>query len=321
MKAIVLAGGYATRLWPVTKDKPKMILPMGENLVIDYILEELESDSRIEDVFVSTNKRFANVFETHLNAKSYEKPTVSVEGTNAEEEKLGVVGALSQLVTREQLEGDDLLVVAGDNLMTLDLSDFIDAFEQTNTPMLATYDIQDYEEAQSYGLVDVEDGLVVDFQEKPANPETTLVAIACYAFPSGAVEFSSYLDGENNPDEPGWYMKWLQNRQNLRAHPFTGEWYDIGTPANYLEAVGWQLNGENRVADSAVVSDSTLEQNVHVLPGAEVYGSTLRNTVVFPDARVRHCRVNNSILDTNAYVRDLRLDGALIGQGTETTRD
>lgn len=74
MHAVVLAGGYATRLWPVTKNRPKMLLPIGETTVIDRIPTELESDDRIEEVYVSTNERFAEDFQIHLDDSDLEKP-------------------------------------------------------------------------------------------------------------------------------------------------------------------------------------------------------------------------------------------------------
>src|SRR6056297_2784365 len=98
MKAVVLAGGYATRLWPITKHRPKMFLPVGEETVIDVIFEDLEEDDRISEVFVSTNERFAETFEQYLADSPFEKPTLSVEETVAEDEKFGVVGALEQLI-------------------------------------------------------------------------------------------------------------------------------------------------------------------------------------------------------------------------------
>jgi len=126
MEAVVLAGGYATRLWPLTRHRPKMLLPVGERTVIDRVLEQLEADDRIETVYVSTNERFAEAFETHLADTGFEKPRLSVEETLDEGEKPGVVGALAQLVDRESVDGD-LLVIAGDNLMSIDLSTVLDS--------------------------------------------------------------------------------------------------------------------------------------------------------------------------------------------------
>ena len=123
MKAVVLAGGFATRLWPITRHRPKMLLPIGDATVIDRVFAELEADSRIDEVFVSTNAAFADEFETYLADSEFTKPTLSVEETTEEDEKFGVVGALAQLVDREGID-DDLVVVAGDNLIGFDLAEF-----------------------------------------------------------------------------------------------------------------------------------------------------------------------------------------------------
>ena len=182
MKAIVLAGGYATRLWPITKHRPKMFLPVGESTVIDTVFEDLEADDRISEVYVSTNERFADEFASYLDGSPFEKPTLSVEDTTGEDEKFGVVGALAQLVDREGIE-EDLIVVAGDNLISFDVAEFVDFFEAKGTPAIAAYDVGSKERAKSYGLVDLDGDRVVDFQEKPDDPNSTLVSIACYAFP------------------------------------------------------------------------------------------------------------------------------------------
>ena len=313
MHAVVLAGGYATRLWPVTRNRPKMLLPVGESTVIDRILEELEADDRIEAVHVSTNERFASDFREHVRGTDLEKPRLSVEETTDEDEKFGVVGALAQLVDREGIADEDLLVVAGDNLISFDIGEFVDCFEAREAPTLAAYDVGSRERAKSYGLVDLEGDRVVDFQEKPDDPPSTLVSIACYAFPADAVRFGEFLDGGNNPDEPGWFVQWLVERRDVYAFTFDGAWYDIGTPESYLEAVAWALDGEAIVAADASVADTTLGENVHVMSGATVRDSVVDRSIIFPKARVEDCEVHDSIIDRETRVRNLDLAGALIG--------
>ncbi|MFB6110982.1 MAG: sugar phosphate nucleotidyltransferase [Halobacteriaceae archaeon] len=316
MKAVVLAGGYATRLWPITKDRPKMFLPVGDRVVVDRIFDALEADDRVDEVFVSTNARFADEFEAHLAERDYEKPTLSVEDTTGESEKFGVIGALEQLVERENIN-DDLLVVAGDNVISFDLAGFIDFFESKGTPSLAAYDVGSRERAKSYGLVALDGETVVDFEEKPEEPSSTLVSIACYAFPAATLpKLSTYLEAGGNPDEPGWFIQWLQERGPVHAFAFDGAWFDIGTPESYLDAVGWELDGSTRIADEATVKASSLGENVHVLGDAEVVDSTLTETVVFPGATIRDADVRRSIIDEETLVEDMDLAGALVGAHT-----
>ena len=313
MKAVVLAGGYATRMWPITKDRPKMFLPVGDGTVIDVIFEDLEADDRVDEVFVSTNERFAGAFESFIDDSPYEKPTLSVEETVDEDEKFGVVGALAQLIDREDVD-DDLVVVAGDNLLSFDVGEFVDFFEGAGTPCLVAYDVGSRERAKSYGLVQLDGDRVTDFQEKPDDPESTLVSIACYAFPAGTLpEFDTYLSDGNNPDEPGWFLQWLQTRGAVHAFTFDGAWFDIGTPESYLDAVSWYLDGDTFVHEDATLDGADLGANVHVMAGSEVTDSALERTVVFEDATIRDADLSETIVDEHTHVEGLTLSESLVG--------
>jgi glucose-1-phosphate thymidylyltransferase len=320
MKAVVLAGGYATRLWPITKHRPKMFLPVGETTVIDRIFDQLERDDRVDTVYVSTNERFAENFEEYIAESDFEKPVLSVEETSEEDEKFGVVGALAQLVDREGVD-DDLLVVAGDNLMGFDLREFVDYFDRKGTAALAAYDVGSREKARSYGLVELEGDRVVDFQEKPEDPRSTLVSIACYALPRESLRFHEYLQDDNNPDEPGWFVQWLQSREPVHAFAFDDAWFDIGTPESYLEAVAWALGGESIVADSATLEETVVGENVHVMADAHVESSTLEGSVIFSGATIVDCEVHGSIVDEETYIENVDLAGALIGAHTRLTNE
>jgi len=298
-----------------------MLLPVGDGTVIDEIFGDLEADDRIDEVFVSTNERFAEEFETYLAGTDFEKPTVSVEDTSAESEKFGVVGALAQLIDRENVD-DDLVVVAGDNLISFDVSEFVDFFAEKGTPALAAYDVGSPERAKSYGLVQLDGDRVIDFQEKPEDPKSTLVSIACYAFPQETLpDFEEYLSDGNNPDEPGWFIQWLQSRQPVHAFTFEEAWFDIGTPESYLDAVSWYLGGESVVHPDATVENSEIGENVYVLAGAEIVDSSLESSVVFRNATVRDADVRRSIIDEETVVDGLDLSGALIGAHSRLTND
>ena len=321
MKAVVLAGGYATRMWPITKDRPKMFLPVGEHTVIDEIFADLEADDRVDEVFVSTNERFEETFAAYLDESEFEKPTLSIEETGEEDEKFGVVGALAQLVEREGVD-DDLLVVAGDNLISFDLAEFTDFFYEKESPILAAYDVGSLERAKSYGLVELDGDQVVNFQEKPDDPKSTLVSIACYCFPAETLpDLDTYLADGKNPDEPGWFLQWLQNRQAVHAFTFDGAWFDIGTIGSYLDAVEYALNGESLVDDGATVTDSAVGDVVHVMDGAEVTDSALERTVVFPNATVTDAQLTETVVDEYASLDGVSLTDSLVGEYTSVIED
>jgi glucose-1-phosphate thymidylyltransferase len=290
-----------------------MLLPVGESTVIDKTLAQLEDDDEIEDVYISTNERFAADFENYVAEQGYEKPELSVEDTSDEDEKFGVVGALAQLIDREELE-DDLLIIAGDNMVGFDIADFVDFFEDKQSPVLAAYDVGDLERAKSYGLVELDGDEVINFQEKPDEPKTTLASIACYAFPADVLpKFDTYLADDQNPDEPGWFLQWLQNRQSVHAFTFEDIWFDIGEAAAYLDAVDWKLGGEPKIADDATVENSELNGSVHVMSGATVTDSTITDSVVFPDTHVEDATLINTVFDEKASIEGLDLTDSLVG--------
>ena len=288
-----------------------MLLPVGETTVIDGVLQSLEADDRVDTTYLSTNEAFADDFEAHIDEMGYEKVQLSVESTEDEDEKFGVVGALAQLIDREGID-DDLFVIGGDNLIGFDPSEFLDFFESHDGPALAAYDVGSRERAKSYGLVELDDKRVVDFQEKPDHPKSTLVSIACYAFPADSLRFEEYLSGDNNPDEPGWYIDWLQQQESVYAFTFDDVWFDIGTPDSYFEAVEWKLDGGSLIHPDATVEDSDIGDTVHVMAGAEVTDSSLDRTIVFPDAEVDDCDLDATILGESVDVEGFDMSGSLI---------
>ncbi|MFB6113532.1 MAG: sugar phosphate nucleotidyltransferase, partial [Halodesulfurarchaeum sp.] len=148
-------------------------------------------------------------------------------------------------------------------------------------------------------------------------PESTLVSIATYGFPADALSLlETYLAEDQNPDEPGWFIQWLQSRDSVYAYTFEGAWFDIGTPESYLDAVRWALDGENTIAESATLENVTLGENVHVMADAEIVDSDLDSTVVFQDAELRNCSVRDSIIDEQTHLEDIDFSGALIGAHT-----
>lgn len=312
MKAIVLAGGYATRLWPITRERPKMLLPVGNETVIDTILSDLETEDRISEVFISTNQRFADDFRDFLAESQFEKPTLSVEQTAAEDEKLGVIGSLVRLIDREGID-ENVVIVAGDNLIGFHLSKFVDFFDWKPGPALAAYDVESKEKASSYGLVDVDGDVVTSFQEKPDDPNSTLVSIACYGFTSDTLNrLPEYLERGYNPDEPGWFLQWLHDRTTISAFTFDNAWFDIGTPEGYLDALGWVLDGDAIVAESASIENTDIGNTVHVMANAELTDSSLERAVVFPETTIEDSTIRSTIVDHSARLVGSSLTDTMI---------
>ncbi|AEH39364.1 sugar phosphate nucleotidyltransferase [Halopiger xanaduensis] len=313
MEAVVLAGGYATRLWPITRDRPKMLLPLGETTVIDRLYADLESVDRIETVYVSTNERFADDFEAHLAERSYDKPRLSVEETQAEDEKFGVIAGLAELVEREGVD-DDLLVIAGDNVFEFAIRDFLEYYDWRDAPTIAATDVGSPERATEYGVLDLADDRVVNFREKPDDPPGTCVSVGCYAFPRETLSLlPQYLEAGNDPDEPGWFVQWLRNCEPTYAYTFDGAWFDIGTRERYLDAVAWHLDGESRIVETVSLKNATIGSDVHVMANATLVGAEIERAVVFPDVTLEGTTVHDSIIDEGATLGGIGLHEAMVG--------
>ncbi len=230
MKAILLCGGYAKRLWPLTKNMPKPLLKLGEKEILTIILEKIEKLSGIDKIFVSTNAKFEGAFRKWIKEQGHEKRfELIVEPTQAEKEKFGAIAGLNFLIEQEEIN-DDVLIIAGDNLFDFEVADMINFYYEKKAPVIAVYDVGSLKKASLYGIVKTDsDQKIAEFEEKPEEPQSTLAATCCYIFPKEILTlFKDYLDAKNNPDAPGFFIKWLSSQTDVYAFAFHGHWFDIG---------------------------------------------------------------------------------------------
>ncbi len=236
MKALILAAGYATRLYPLTISKPKPLLPIKGKPIIDYTMGHLESLSEVDEVYVVTNHRFYKSFNAWASGiKREKKITVINDKTLSNEERLGAIGDI-QLVIKEAKINDDLIIIAGDNLFAFDMRKFID-FSKGHMPncSVALHDIKSMAEAKRFGIVTIDkNNKIAHFTEKPAKPESTLVAICLYYFPKEKLAMvQRYLEQSKHSDAPGNYISWLVKNEDVFGFIFNEEWYDIGDKHTY----------------------------------------------------------------------------------------
>jgi glucose-1-phosphate thymidylyltransferase len=240
VKAIVLAAGYATRLYPLTRTIAKPLLPVGGRPMLEWILDRIAGVPEIDAVHVVTNHKFADSFLRWAEAHERDLPIdVHDDGTTSEEDRLGAIGDIHFVVEHAGLGGDDLLVIAGDNLFDFSLTGFVRFWRgKGEASAVALYDVPDRELAKQFGIVVVEDDdRVVEFIEKPDEPATTLAATATYLYHHTHVPLlETYLAEGNSPDQPGRYVAWLYSRAPVYGYRFEGEWIDIGSTAQLLDA-------------------------------------------------------------------------------------
>jgi len=239
MKTILLAGGYAKRLWPLTKDCPKSLLPIAGKPIIEYILDRIEHIDEIEETFLSTNLKFATNFKEWLdNYESNKEIKLVIEETRGEEEKLGSIGALNFLIDHFGLK-EDLLIIGGDNLFDFNLKELIDFHRKKKKTVLLLYDMKDKKRVKGkYGVLEIDsDFKIINSEEKPEEPKSTLISTACYIFTKGdLVRIKDYLAAGNNPDALGFFVSWLCKRSDLYGLIHRGLWFDIGSFDDYERA-------------------------------------------------------------------------------------
>ena len=236
MKAIVLAAGYATRLRPLTETWAKELLPVGGRPILDWIVEAIDQVDAVDEIHIVTNARKVHGFVAWAEGRN--GVVVHNDGTSSNDDRLGAIGDMQFVIEQAQLD-DHLLVIAGDNLFEFSLAEFVAYWETKGVASaVAVRDVGSLELASQYGIVALgDDGRILDFEEKHANPPSTLAATATYLYHrEHARLIRPYLDGEHGADQPGRLVGWLQRREPVYGWEFDDTWYDIGNHEQLLAA-------------------------------------------------------------------------------------
>ena len=240
MNAIFLCAGYGTRLHPLTKDKPKPLLPIGGRALLNHLIEKLEAIKSLDQIVIVSNALFYQQFvQWKKTISTKKKITIVNDGTSHNDQRLGAIQDL-KLGMKACIKQSDLMVLAGDNLFDTDLSEFASyvASKRPAVTVVGVYDVQDRTLASKYGLIKTDSsGKIIAFLEKPKDPLTTLASMGIYFFPKETLAYvDRYLQSHGNPDAPGFYISWLTDQIDVYAFPFKGTWFDIGDLNSYYKA-------------------------------------------------------------------------------------
>lgn len=243
MKVLILAAGYATRLYPLTLTQPKPLLPVAGKPMIEHVLDNLAPIGGIDRVYVVTNNKFADHFQKWADGYRAGKGqgkldfTIVNDKSTDDSNKLGAIGDLHLVLTKENVN-DDLIVVAGDNLFSQTLEEFGRFCREKNAPVVGLYDVGSLEEVKKYNSITLDNtGKITFFEEKPKDPTSTLSAIALYYYPKHTLQMiRQYIAEGNNPDQPGRLVQWMYPRTPFYTWTVPGLWYDIGSKENLEEA-------------------------------------------------------------------------------------
>lgn len=239
MDAIILAGGFAKRMWPLTKNKPKQLLNLAGKPMLGYVIKSL-NNLDFDRIIISVNSFFAPQFQEYLDSNVRAKNVeLFVEDSDSEDQKLGALGALNLLFKNKNLRGP-VFIAGGDNLSDFDLTKMVTVYSKFKADVIGLYDVENIELAKLYGIADLEDNRIVDFIEKPISPPSTLAATAYWLLSeSGIANFFTYINEGGDRDAMGNFLAWNVKRNSVYSVSFKGNWYDIGSLDSYSEAQKW----------------------------------------------------------------------------------
>ena len=327
MYALILAGGFATRLWPITKDFPKPLLPLGRKRIIEFVIERIGNIEGLKKIFISTNEAFQRIFGKWIKESEYAKSEsmfeLIIEPTRAEEEKLGAIRGINYDLQRifSMYETDDILIVAGDNVPSINFKAFIDFYRKVNCPLVAVYEVESYEVMKKLGEVSVdESGKVIGFREKPKQPKSKLAATAIYMIPKDMVNlFEVYLKEGRNPDAPGYFFEWLSKNYDVYAYKFSGYWFDIGSLEGYISALKTLLT-DNYISPSAdirgkIIPPVCIGEGVRIDSGSEVGPYA----IIERGVEIHSSRIHSSLIMEGSEIRSSTISESMVGYKSKIT--
>lgn len=230
MKALILAAGYGTRLYPLTENKPKALLDVKGKPIINYIVEKLNKGEEIEEIFIVTNNVFYKDFVAWKKTIESVHPLIIINDmTEQNGKRLGSVGDIDFVIEQKNIK-EDLLVIASDNLFSFNIKDIIAFFKEKKSTIVGVFDTKDESRiTNKLGCVSIDkNSKIISFEEKPAKPKSTLASMCCYIFPKEDLHWIEAAMHEKHFDRAGDLIKFVITKKPVYAFQFSGYWYDIG---------------------------------------------------------------------------------------------
>lgn len=239
MKCVILCAGYATRLYPLTKDRPKHLLKVNNKTILDHLLEKLPLQE-IDQIYLVTNNKFYQNFLDWKNQLNNSLPiTVFNDHTKSNEDRLGSIGDLNYVFEQTNFD-DDFLMINGDNIFNFTIDPMLPLFAEKKNA-IALYDVKTKEEARKVGIPTLNsEGIITELVEKPENPKSTLASIGIYFFEKDVIALvKQYIHEGNSTDKVGEFIAWLCKKIKIHSYNYDDPndlWFDIGTPSQLAQA-------------------------------------------------------------------------------------
>ena len=233
MKCLILAAGYATRLYPLTENFPKPLLTVGKKTILDWLIDDIDTSGAIDEYIVISNHKFAHHFDAWAKTK-HQKITVVDDGTSTNETRLGAVKDVQYAIEKLRLD-DDMLVIAGDNVLDFSLTKFIAYAQDKKTSCIMRYYEPNEKKLLKGGVVSVdENDMILSMTEKSSAPATHWACPPFYYYTKEDAKLvQKGIDSGCGTDAPGSYFAWLCTVSSVHAMEMPGKRYDIGNLESY----------------------------------------------------------------------------------------
>ena len=314
MHVFILAGGFATRLWPLTERRAKPLLPLAGKPLLDHMVERLPAGI---PVTVSTNAEFEDAFLAWKLRSNRPGIHIHIEKARTDEEKLGALGAFAQWVVQKGIR-EDVLLLTGDNYFGFDFSTFLGHFRE-GIPLLAAVDLGDRAKARAFGtvLLDESFSVVTGFEEKPVDPKSSIVSTGCSLIPADLLPLLVVFAQRHPDNVGGLFEEFLRRGFPVDCRVFTEPWFDIGSFDSYLAATRALVGERVLCGKGAHIEGSESRGSVVLGDRSVIHKSIVRDCVLFDDCRVEDCVLEHCILDNGCVVKGIDLSGKMLRAGTK----
>ena len=247
MICFILAGGYATRLYPLTKNEPKALLPVKGKSIMGYLLEDLQTIPEIKKIVIVSNEKFKGNFECWVKEHTINCPVeVYSNGSKCPEDSPGAVGCIVTLMEDYKVQ-EDVMIVASDNLLDFSLKTFVDIQKEKGGSWVMWHAEMEEKRLQKTGVAQIEGERILRMEEKPEKPFATCAIPPFYIYSRDVVdEITAAVQNGCKKDSPGNLLEWLSKRHTIHAMEMPGKRYDIGSLENYYKIQEiWRENENN----------------------------------------------------------------------------
>ncbi|NPV51066.1 MAG: NDP-sugar synthase [Candidatus Methanofastidiosum sp.] len=302
MIGIVLAGGFATRMKPLTCSKP--LLPLGNKSCLEHVCDKLSEIKNLDKIYITTSKLFEEDYRKWVDSSELgEKFQLFIEPAKSEAEKLGALRAILYLIDSKGIS-DDLLICAGDNYFDFSIKELVDTYKKSNSLTVGLHDLKDMEKVKLYSEITLENNYIKHFEEKPKDPKSSLVSTALYIYPKSSISLLRKAVDSGYVDSPGKFIEFaVRMGHPIYGKVMGGKWIDIGDRDSYLEANSLLLKGKSFIGENSKIDEKCeIGNNVVIGKDCNITSSHIDNAVILPNSIVSSSTIINAVIGANSKI-------------------